>query len=143
MSNGLNEVIASSVKSQKQAADLIGKLFVVAQPSAVYSESVTAGEYTLITAAEVSVAMGAGYGVGGGSEPLANADKAQTDGGIGGGGGGGGGGVSNARPVAVISVGPNGVRIEPVVDVTKIALAFITVIGSMFIMLKKMRRASG
>jgi uncharacterized spore protein YtfJ len=40
--------------------------------------------------------------------------------------GGGGGGRSFARPVAVIIASPDGVRVEPVVDVTKIALAAFT-----------------
>jgi uncharacterized spore protein YtfJ len=56
------------------------------------------------------------------------------------GGGGGGGGASMARPVAVISVGPEGVQVEPVVDPTKIAIAFFTTLGSMFFMLSRMRR---
>ena len=51
------------------------------------------------------------------------------------------GGVAVGRPVAAISVGPNGVRVEPVVDATKIALAFFTMLGSMLIMLGRMRRA--
>jgi hypothetical protein len=45
------------------------------------------------------------------------------------------------RPVAVISVGPAGVQVEPVVDITKIGLALITALGAMFMMLRKMRQA--
>lgn len=58
------------------------------------------------------------------------------------GGGGGGGGGASGRPVAVISVSEEGVRVEPVVDVTKIALAFFTAFGSMFFMLARMQRAA-
>ena len=58
--------------------------------------------------------------------------------GVGLGGGGGGGGAAMARPVAVISVGPNGVQVEPVVDPTKIAIAFFTTLGSMFFKLSRM-----
>ena len=58
------------------------------------------------------------------------------------GGGGGGGGGASGRPVAVISVGEDGVEVEPVVDATKIALAFFTALGSMFFMLVKMRKAA-
>jgi hypothetical protein len=36
----------------------------------------------------------------------------------------------------------DGVRVEPIVDVTKVALAFITMLGSMIFMLSRMRRAS-
>jgi hypothetical protein len=35
-----------------------------------------------------------------------------------------------------------GLRIEPVVDVTKIGLAFFTTMGAMLLMLGRMRRAS-
>lgn len=59
---------------------------------------------------------------------------------VGMGGGGGGGGGASGRPVAVISVGEDGVRVEPVVDVTKIAIAFFTAFGSMVFMLAKMRK---
>lgn len=61
---------------------------------------------------------------------------------IGMGGGGGGGGGASGRPVAVISVSEDGVQVEPVVDATKIALAFFTALGSMFFMLTKMRKAA-
>jgi uncharacterized spore protein YtfJ len=56
------------------------------------------------------------------------------------GGGGGGGGTSSGRPVAVISVGPDGVEVEPIVDVTKIGLALLTTIGSMGLMFLKMKK---
>ena len=55
---------------------------------------------------------------------------------------GGGGGVSGSRPVAAISIGPEGVCVQPVVDVTKIALAFLTAFGAMFMMFGRMKRAS-
>ena len=43
------------------------------------------------------------------------------------GGGGGGGGGAMARPVAVIVMGPDGVRVKPVLDVTKLA---VTALGA-------------
>ena len=58
------------------------------------------------------------------------------------GGGGGGGGGASGRPVAVISVSEDGIEVEPIVDVTKIALAFFTALGSMSFMLMKMRKAA-
>ena len=126
----------------------MGKLFDVAQPAAVYAEPLKVGDHTVITASEVSVGMGFGSGLGGGSGRAGGKHKLREDepegeqegegSGIGGGGGGGGGSV--ARPVAVISIGPEGVQVEPVVDPTKIAIAFFTTLGSMFFMLSKMRR---
>ncbi len=69
-------------------------------------------------------------------EPSASGEDA----GMGGGGGGGGG--ASGRPIAVISVGEDGVEVEPVVDATKIVLAFFTALGSMAFMLMKMRKAA-
>jgi uncharacterized spore protein YtfJ len=146
MSEDLDKVVASAEKSQKWAAEVVEKLFDVAQPSSVYAEPVTAGDHTVITASEVSIGMGFGIGMGGGEGrgiPKEDTDEeeAKIEGeGSGLGGGGGGGGASLARPVAVISVGPEGVQVEPVVDPTKIAIAFFTALGTMFIMRSKMRR---
>lgn len=73
------------------------------------------GERVVITAATFSRAGGFGFGGGGGSSEGAAE--------FGTGGGGGGGGTSEGRPVAVIDIGPEGVRIRPVLDFTKIGLA--------------------
>ena len=150
MSDEFNEVVVTAVKNQEQAAELVEKLFAVAQPGAVYGEPVTAEGYTVISASEVSVSMGFGYGIGGGKGiesaegEAVSEDEPEGENGEarGFGGGGGGGGISTGRPVAVISIGPEGVRVEPIVDATKIALAFFTTLGSMLFMLSKMRRAS-
>jgi uncharacterized spore protein YtfJ len=144
MSENMNKLFWESVPDQKRANELVSKLFEVTQPSAVFSEPVVAGEYTVITASEVTVAMGTGYGGGGGSAPSVSKPEEDTtqEANVGAGGGGGGGGTALARPVAVISVGPGGVVVEPVVDPTKIALAFFTAIGGMVMALRKMRRAS-
>ena len=105
------------------------KIFSASQPGAVYSAPVTSGEHTVITASEVMA--GGGYGYGSGSSPEDNAS----------GGGGGGGGFSNGRPVAAIVIGPDGVRVEPIVDVTKLAIAGVTVWGAMMASLVRFRRA--
>lgn len=149
MSEQFNEVVVTAVQSQEQAAEVINKLFAVAQPSAVFGEPVTAGEYTVITASDVKVGMGFGYGSGGGTGPGpvdedAADDEPQGEGvGAGYGTGGGGGGVSGGRPVAAISIGPMGVKVEPIIDVTKLGLAFITAIGSMLVMFSRMRSFAG
>lgn len=147
MSDETDKVLDSVIKSQAQNLELMEKLFAVAQPGAVYGEPVASGEYTVITASEILVAAGSGYGVGGGTgaETLEEetAVEGEEDEGTGFGGGGAGGGVSMGRPVATINIGPNGVQVQPVVDVTKIGLAFFTTIGAMLMMLGRMRRASG
>lgn len=149
MSKEFNKIVATAVKNQGQAAELVEKLFAVAQPGAVYGEPVTVGEHTVITASEVKVGMGFGFGLGGGTgaapaegETESKDEPQDERAGTGYGGGGGGGGVSGGRPVAVVSIAPEGVQVEPVVDATKIALAFFTTLGSMFFMLSKMRKSS-
>ncbi|MEJ2557136.1 MAG: spore germination protein GerW family protein [Anaerolineae bacterium] len=144
MNEEFDNMVIKAVKDQQQAQELLEKLVAVAQPGAVYGEPIISGDYTVITASEVSVGMGVGYGMGGGSAPEAEEGETanQGEGARGFGGGGGGGGFSAGRPVAVISIGPDGVRVEPVRDVTKIALAFLTAAGSMLMMRSRMRAAS-
>jgi uncharacterized spore protein YtfJ len=150
MSKKSSEILEAAEQHLKQNSNLIGKLFTTAQPNAIYGKPVISGEYTVISASEAFVAMGTAYGVGSGTEPdksLAGSESESQDQSdqaneFSGGAGGGGGGVSVGRPVAVVSVGPDGVQVDPVVDATKIALAFLTMFGSMLIMLGKMWRAS-
>jgi len=146
-SDAFDEIVVTAVKGQEQAVEVMDKLFAVARPGAVFGEPVAAEGRTIITASEVKVGAGFGYGGGGGTGPWADEEEpASEDEGrgeeAGVGFGGGGGGMSGGRPVAVISIEPEGVRVQPVVDVTKIALALFTTLGSMFIMLGKMRGES-
>lgn len=140
------ELIKEQVPDFESASELMGRMFTITRPDAVFAEPVTQGDYTAITANEVSVGLGFGYGGGGGhSEGQQERTMAETTTGpsTGFGSGGGGGGGAMARPVAVIEIGPQGVRVEPIVDPTKIALAFFTAFGSMFLMLSRMRRQAG
>jgi uncharacterized spore protein YtfJ len=97
------------------------RIYSAAQPGAVYSEAVVAGSHTVITASEVTAGGGFGFGQGHGPADTGQ-ESNQAPGGVGGGGGGG----SMGRPVAVITIGPEGVTVKPVVDATKIALAAVT-----------------
>jgi len=74
--------------------------------------------------------------MGGGSQ---SSTEAENTGGSG--GGGGGGGRVLARPVAAIIMSPTSVRVEPIVDVTKIALAVFTTLGFMTAMLTRMNKS--
>ncbi|MBX3001516.1 MAG: hypothetical protein KF893_23545 [Caldilineaceae bacterium] len=138
--NNTNDFNNTITANWEKSMGVLQRIFDLAKPSAVYSEPVQSGEYTVITASEVSIGVGVGQGMGSGGEekPSATGEPAVTAGGSGSGGGGGGGGWS--RPVAVISIGPRGVHVEPVVDVTKLGLAFFTMIGSAVFMARKMRK---
>lgn len=152
MREKLGDIVTMGVKSQADAQVLMEKFIAVAQPSTVFGEPATSGPYTIITANEAAVTMGFGYGTGGGSAPQsAGAERAgagpmtgeeESDRGMGFGGGGGGGGISLARPVAVITVGPGGVEVKPVMDLSKVALGFFTAFASMIIAASRIGRAS-
>jgi uncharacterized spore protein YtfJ len=136
------KLFREAIPSQEAGVELMERLYEAAQPAAVFSQPLQAGEYTVITAAEVGIGLGYGYGGGGGRGPAGderNTEEATEQGyGIGAGGAGGGGAWS--RPVAAIEIGPHGVRVEPIVDPTKIALAFFTTLISMFALMGQMRR---
>jgi uncharacterized spore protein YtfJ len=166
MSKAFDQMAATSVENQEQSIALLEKLVAVARPESVFSEPVEVEGRTIITASEVTAGLGVAFGFGGGTTPgqvrMERRHRGRSsdapervdleesvpdeDGGdgedAGMGGGGGGGGGASGRPVAVISVTQDGVQVEPVVDATKIALAFATALGSMFFMLTKMRRAA-
>jgi uncharacterized spore protein YtfJ len=140
MSNDLNKIFIEKIPDQEKANELMAKLFTVTQPEVVFSPPVTAHEQTVITASEVTAGFGFGFGSGGGTAPNNNAEEDSPAANFGGGGGGGGGGTALARPVAAVIITPQGVRVEPIVDVTKISIAFFTAFGAIVSMLYKMTR---
>ena len=101
-----------------------------ADVSKVYGEPIIHEETMIIPAAEVLAfaGFGAGYGSGGPEDTGGE------------GGGAGGGGRTFSRPVAVVIVDNNGVRVEPVVDPTKIAMTFFTALGFMVATVARMMR---
>lgn len=137
MEDSLSGVVAAGENLSNRSIDSIDKLFAVAQPDAVFSEPVQAGNSTIITASEVTVGMGLGFGSGFGAE------EEEEDSEIGSGFGGGGGGFTAARPVAAIIVDEQGVYIEPIVDRTKIAIAFFAAISSMLVMITRLNSGRG
>ncbi len=127
-----NEVEISSVEHSFDVVEnTLDTFLAAANVDSVYGEPVQHGDNLIIPAAEVVSVLGFGVGEGGegGSENEENA----------GGSGGGGGGRTFSRPVAVIIATPEGVRVEPVVDVTKIALAVWTAMAFMIGMMLRMR----
>jgi uncharacterized spore protein YtfJ len=105
---------AATLSPTQVVNDTLEYFLSTASVEAVYSEPIKHGNTLLIPAAEVVSIMG--FGVGGGETGELGADS----------GGGGGGGSVYSRPVAVIISSPEGVRVDPVFDLTKIALAGMT-----------------
>ena len=128
---------ARNIEEQPVTAiqDTMSQFLGAATVEAVYGEPIHEGTTTVIPCAEVlSIAgFGLGYGTGTGDN-----QEGKPQGGTGGGGGGGGRVLS--RPVAVIEITPSGVKVQPVIDATKLALAGITAWG---FMIATMMRMSG
>ena len=93
----------------------LNKLVTTASAEAVFGQPVVNGDTTVIPCSEVVIGMGMGSGSGPVDE---NGNPT--------GGGSGGGGGARGRPVAAIIITNEGVRVEPIFDLTKIVLASLT-----------------
>lgn len=108
-------------RAAANTTEALQALFGPASPAAIFSSPERLDDQLVITAASWERAGGFGFGGGGDTGPSGSLD---------GGGGGGGGGTSVGRPVAVITVGADGVRVEPVIDLTKLAVtALLSALG--------------
>ena len=134
--NPQNEELEIQIEDPGQALDIAQETMETfldtADVSKVYGEPLKHEDSIIIPAAEVlAVAgFGAGYGSGGPEDTSGE------------GGGAGGGGKTFSRPVAVVIADKNGVRVEPVVDPTKIAMTFFTTLGFMFATIARMKKGS-
>jgi uncharacterized spore protein YtfJ len=150
MNQGVNDLLESVRKESEARSQTLQRLWSAADASSVFGQPVSSGEYTVIPAAEVAGGGGFGSGMGfgtprmrrgespaeagdaagGGASPEAAAEGA--------GGGGGGGGGAMGRPVAVIVLGPNGVEVKPVLDMTKLSLTALGAFGAALAISMKM-----
>jgi uncharacterized spore protein YtfJ len=139
MSQTPDAVATFAAHARTQNEKIIDKLYAAAQPGAVFSAPVINGEYTVITASEVGA--GGGFGFGMGSAPKqSDSDESGEDNAVGGAGGGGGG--SLGRPVAAIVIGPDGVKIRPILDATKLAIAAIGAWSAVVLVAMRSARAA-
>jgi uncharacterized spore protein YtfJ len=114
--------------------DTMEEFLAAADVRVVYGEPIEHDDTVIIPTAEVLCGLGFGVGRGSGTSADQSPDKPS----MGSGSGGGGGGRILSRPVAVVVASPEGVRVEPVVDITKIALAGLTAVGFMVGMMFRM-----
>ena len=140
MTDTLNDALSLASKRDQQLASSMEKIFEAAQASAVFTEPVINGNYTVISACEVAAGggFGSGMGVGATTEQTGEASQSQSQPASGVGGGIGGGGFSRGRPIAVIVVGPEGVTIKPILDITRVALAGIGLWSGVVAIFRKM-----
>jgi uncharacterized spore protein YtfJ len=125
MINTADSVASMAETATTQTEKIIDKIYAAAQPDAVFSTPFVSGEYTIITAREVGAGGGFGFGMGTAPAETESNDVAAEAKHTAGGGAAGGGGGSMGRPIAAIVIGPNGVKVKPIVDATKVALAAI------------------
>jgi len=125
-----NQAEAGSVVFQ----DTMEEFLATADVSVVYGEPIQHDDTIIIPTAEVLAGLGFGFGSGSGNSPEGSDQKPAEGSGF----GGGGGGRVLSRPVAVVVASPEGVRVEPVIDITKIALAGLTALGFMVGMMFRM-----
>jgi uncharacterized spore protein YtfJ len=114
--------------------DTMEEFLAAADVRVVYGEPIEHDDTMIIPTAEVLCGLGFGVGNGSGTSAEQNPEKPSQ----GSGSGGGGGGRILSRPVAVVIASPEGVRVEPVVDITKIGLAALTAVGFMVGMMFRM-----
>lgn len=106
------------MSAQSLISTIAEKLSGVTQVNAVFGESRVIGSKTIIPIA----ATGVGFGAGGGKCKPENEDHGEGE-------GDGGGGGARTRPLAVLEVTEHETRIIPVIDVTRVIIASICVIG--------------
>lgn len=123
----------SRQESIEFAENTLKRLFDAAGVDQVYGKPIKHGDLIIIPAAEVL--GGAGFGAGSAQGPV---ESAQGENIVGAGGGAGGGGRVLSRPVAVVVASPEGVRVEPVIDPTKILLGALTASGFILAMMGRM-----
>jgi uncharacterized spore protein YtfJ len=145
MTDTVNNFLSLTARRNEQLPEITERIFAAARPGAVFSDPITAGNYTIITASEVGSGggFGSGFGFGSKSESAEQQQEgeASTTQPANSGGGFGVGGGSSGRPVAVIAIGPDGVTIKPIFDATKLALAGLTTVGALLAMFRRIRKA--
>lgn len=127
------KIIDSPMASIETIRSTLNNFLEAADVSAVYGAPIKSGDTLIIPTAEVLSGMGFGMGYGGGEDQAGDSGSGL---------GGGGGGRVLSRPVAVVIASPDEVRVEPVIDITKIALAALTASGFMMGMLMRMMKGS-
>jgi uncharacterized spore protein YtfJ len=108
----------------------LGRLTETATGESVFGPPMERGEITLIPCSELSMALGAG----GGNNPTKDQRKPAAGDGLGGGGG------MKKRPLAIIVVKGDGVRVQPIVDVNKMVRAVFITLGIALVLLTRLRR---
>jgi uncharacterized spore protein YtfJ len=96
---------------------------------AAFGEPVQQGEVTIIPVAQINLGFGFGHGSGGKAEPADGPTPPEATGDTAAPGGAGGGGGGGARPLGYIQFDTNGAHFEPILDITRMGMAGILMVG--------------
>jgi uncharacterized spore protein YtfJ len=148
MMNNNIDLTAVAERNAENMPKMIARIFAATEPGAIFGPPIEMNGRIIITASEISSGGGFGSGLGFGVDTTKNNGvltpsdtEQQVSPSTGGGSGMGGGGGSLGRPVAVISIGPEGVQVSPIIDVSKIAIAALGAWAAMLPMILKARQA--
>jgi len=119
--DGISDRVARRIGILSGAEQVSRALERAASGEGAVGPPTTVGDQAVIPLLETYASVGFGGGAGSGGD----------DDGGGAGGGGGGGGVGRSRTIAVAVVGPDGVKIRPVVDLTGLALPAVGAIAAL------------
>jgi uncharacterized spore protein YtfJ len=108
---------------------VMSRLVNTARADTIFGQPVERGDTIVIPCSEVAI----GVGLGSGSGPI-DAQGNRTGGGTGAGGG------ARGRPIAAIVISRDGVRVEPIFDLTRVALAALTTGAFMMFWLGRLSR---
>ena len=117
--------------AEQSVEKIVSRLLDTAKVDAVFGQPVERGNATVIPCSEVSVGFGFGFG-GGPVDERGN----QPGGGV------GAGGNARGRPIAAIVITQDSVRVEPIMDLTKVALAGMTTGTFMLLWLLRLVRGT-
>jgi uncharacterized spore protein YtfJ len=118
----------------EMTTEFMSKMADVANVNAVFGQPIQRGDTIVIPCSEVSIGGGLGFGRG----PATTNEQGKVAVGQGGGAGGG----ATGRPLAVIVMSPEGVRVNPIMDMTKVGLAVLSTTAFVLLWLGRLGRAT-
>jgi uncharacterized spore protein YtfJ len=113
------------------AERLLDRLAEATKIDAVFGQPIERDGVTLITCSEQAIGLGGGFSP---AKPTDSPKKAGENEGIGGGAG------ARGRPIAVVVLTRDGVKVKPIVNVTRVLFAQAVMVGFAFLLVSRLLR---